>query len=194
MMTNDIEIFNNIVRNRKSTNPSLYNGKVIDKGVVEEILINANTAPTHKLTQPWRFTVYTGKGLQALGQQQADLYKSETPKEHFLESKYEKLLSNPLKCSHIIVIGMKTSESGIPEIEEIEAVACAVQNMYLSCSAYGISCLWGSGGITYMEAAKPLFGLEKEDKLLGFFYMGYTDKESISPKKKDVVNFTSWVE
>lgn len=190
----EIELFNSIVRNRKSTNPSLYNGKVIEKSIIEEILTNANTAPTHKITQPWRFTVYTGNGLKTLAQQQADLYKEETPKEQFLDAKYQKLLSNPLQCSHIIVIGMKKSDNGIPEIEEIEAVACAVQNMYLSCSAYGISCLWGTGGITYMESAKKLFGLDKTDKLLGFFYLGYSDKDTLSPTKKDVTNFTSWVE
>ena len=45
----------------------------------------------------------------------------------------------PLKASHIIAIVMKRSaKKGIPEIEDIEAVSCAVQNIYLSVTAYGL--------------------------------------------------------
>ena len=60
----------------------------------------------------------------------------------------------------------------IPEIEEIESVACAVENMYLTATAYGIGCYWGTGDVTYMEEAKAFFGLGVKDKLLGFMYVG----------------------
>ncbi|MFX6331091.1 hypothetical protein ABTF76_22820, partial [Acinetobacter baumannii] len=66
-----------------------------------------------------------------------------------------KMQTQPLMASHIISIGMKRNEAQcIPEIEEIEAVACAVQNIYLSVSAYGLGGYWTSGGITYIDKAK----------------------------------------
>jgi hypothetical protein len=41
---------------------------------------------------------------------------------------------------------------------------------------YGLGSYWTTGGITYFEEAKPYFDLDPEDKLLGFFYIGYVAK------------------
>jgi nitroreductase len=67
---------------------------------------------------------------------------------------------------------MKRSND-IPEIEEVASVACAVQNLYLSLAPYGIGGYWSTGGIVYMDAAKDWLGLSSEDKLMGFFFLGY---------------------
>ncbi|MEZ4684680.1 MAG: hypothetical protein R3B47_00980 [Bacteroidia bacterium] len=56
----------------------------------------------------------------------------------------------------------------IPVIEEVEAVACAVQNMYLTTFALGLAGYWSSGGMTYHPAMKELFHLGEEDQCLGF--------------------------
>lgn len=117
--------------------------------------------------------MFTGDGLKSLANFQSELYREKSG-DNFDQNKFDKLALKPTQCSHVISIGMKRQIKGkIPEIEEVEAVACAVQNMYLSATTYGIGAYWGSGGITYLEEAKPFFGLEAEDKLLGFFFMGY---------------------
>ncbi len=166
------EAINELIRKRRSLYPQVFSDKQIPREVVEQLLENANWAPTHKLTQPWRFTVFSGEGLKRLGQFQADLYKELTPETEFKQANYDKLLLKPTQCSHVIAIGMARNEI-VPEIEEVEAVACAVQNMYLTATAYGIGAYWGSGGVTYKEEAKAFFGLGEKDKLLGFFFMGY---------------------
>ena len=77
--------------------------------------------------------------------------------------------------------------------EEVAAVACAVQNMYLTTTVYGIGGYWTTGGITYNEKAKPFFELEEEDKLLGFFYIGQVAIPSPQAKRKPVEEVTRWV-
>jgi nitroreductase len=68
---------------------------------------------------------------------------------------------------------MKRDEKkSVPEIEEIGAVFCAVENMYLTATAYGLGAYLSTGGITYFEEAKECFGLGKDDKILGFFHVG----------------------
>ncbi|WPP53613.1 nitroreductase family protein [Catalinimonas niigatensis] len=173
-MTITPEQVNELIRKRRSIHPPLYSGETVDQKIVEQMLENANWAPTHALTEPWRFTVFTGEGLQQLADFQAELYKkASSAKGNFDEKKYEKLQGQPLLCSHVIAIGMKCdARNKIPVIEEVEATACAVQNMYLTATAYGIGCYWGTGGVTYLEEAKSFFGLEEEDKLLGFLYVG----------------------
>ncbi|MEQ8533924.1 MAG: nitroreductase, partial [Imperialibacter sp.] len=81
----------------------------------------------------------------------------------------------------------------IPEIEEIEAVSCAVENMYLTAAAYGVGCYWGSGGITYMEEAKSFFGLGKNDKFLGFLFVGVAGSKWPEGKRGSVEEKTTWV-
>ena len=165
--------FNELARTRRSTFPDqLIAGKKVDDAIIKEILINATWAPNHGKQEPWHFTVFTGDGLQKLADFQSAVYK-EAAGENFKEITYGKLQQNPLKASHVIAIGMKrTANKNIPEIEDIEAVSCAVQNIYLSVSAYGLGGYWTSGGITYKEEAKSFFGLGEQDKLLGFFYIG----------------------
>jgi nitroreductase len=188
------ETINQIIRQRRSVYPTQFDTtRTIDDAIIWQILENANHAPTHKKTEPWRFVVFKGEGLKKLAEFQAALYKEKNIGEKFNESTYQKLLSNPLKASHIIAIGMKRHEN-LPEIEEIEAVACAVQNIYLSATAYGVGGYWGSGGVTYYPEAKSFFGLEENDKLLGFFYLGHIAKPSPENSRKPIQEKVTWVE
>ncbi|OSZ73676.1 nitroreductase [Chitinophagaceae bacterium IBVUCB2] len=188
------DLFNELVRSRRSTFPDqLQAGKKVDDLIIKEILINAGWAPNHGKQEPWHFTVFTGDGLKKLATFQSDLYK-ELAGENFKEITYNKLQQNPLKASHVISIGMKrTDNKNIPEIEDIEAVSCAVQNLYLSVTAYGLGGYWTTGGITYKEEAKAFFGLGKEDKLLGFFYIGHIAIPSTGAFRKPIEEKTNWI-
>jgi Nitroreductase len=185
--------FNALIKKRRSVFPDQFEpGKKIPDEIVAQLVENATWAPNHGRMEPWQFTVFAGDGLQKLADFQSELYKQEA--ENFNESKYIKLKSQPLKASHIIAIGMKrTSKKSIPEIEDIEAVACAVQNIYLSITVYQLGGYWTTGGITYMEKAKPFFGLSDEDKLLGFFYLGYISLPSGSATRKPIHEKVKWV-
>lgn len=187
-------LFNELVRNRRSVFPDqLIPGKKADDEIIKEILVNATWAPNHGQQQPWQFTVFTGEGLKKLASFQSELYKREAG-DQFKEITYNKLLQNPLKASHIIAIGMKrTTTKNIPEIEDIEAVACAVQNIYLSVAAYGLGGYWTTGGITYNEKAKSFFGLGEQDRLLGFFYIGYVAIPSTGATRLPVEQKVVWV-
>lgn len=170
----DVKEFNSIVQNRRSVYPNQFvKDKTIPDEIVWEILENANRAPTHKLTQPWRFTVFAGKGRERFADLQTEIY-TRWAGESFKEKKLKNLREYPLLSSHVIVIGMKRSDTtSIPEIEETIATACAIENLFLSLTAYGLGGYLSTGGITYMEEAKPHFDLKSNDKLIGTFFIGY---------------------
>ncbi len=153
---------------------------------------NANNAPTHKLTEPWRFTVFTGEGLKKLAVQQAAVYK-EFAGSSFKQNKYEQLLTVPPLCSHIIIIGCKRHPELLPEMEEVAAVACAVQNIYLTLAAYGVGGYWSTGGITFIKEAKPLFNLGEDDILMGYFYCGYIQVASAVSRRTPIGAKMEWV-
>ncbi len=197
MQSADYSILNKVIRERRSIYPEQFDpDRTIPEEIIHQLLENANWAPTHGLTQPWYFSIFSGGGLKKLADYQSTLYKKTTPPEHFKKDKFEKLLKRPLLCSHIIGLGMKRQKTEkIPEIEEVEAVACAVQNMYLTATAYGVGCYWGSGGITYNDKAKSFFNLTQKDRLLGFLYIGYPKPDFERPPgfRKPIEDRTYWI-
>ncbi len=190
----NIEEFNRLIRSRRSTFPKQFaEGQKVDDAIVQQILENATWAPNHGNLQPWQFVVFTGEGLKKLAHFQSELYK-ESSGEKFKEATYQNLQSNPLKASHVIALCMKRDpHKKFPEVEEIAAVATAVQNIYLSVTAYELGGYWTTGGVTYNEKAKPFFGLGTEDKLMGFFYIGHVAVPSPEGKRQPVEEKVIWV-
>ena len=190
----DRDQVNLLIRSRRSVYSNQFvPGKQIPDEFIWEILENASWAPSHKLTQPWQFTVFSGRGRQKLAEFQAELYREKSG-ENFRQDKFEKLMRTPLESSHVLALGMKRSlTANIPEVEELAAVACAVQNIYLSTIAYGLGGYWSTGGVTYYGESKAFFGLEDQDRLMGFFYMGYVQMPSPPSKRIPVGEKTRWV-
>ncbi len=186
---------NELIRSRRSVFPKDYSGEKVDDSIVKQMLENANWAPTHKLTEPWRFVVFTGDGLKTLAAFQSECYKQVTQaKGTFEEKKYEGLKLKPMECSHIIAVGMKRDEKkSVPELEELGAVFCAIENMYLTATACGIGCYLSTGGVTNFEEAKSFFGLGREDKLIGFIHVGIPKGLPSAGKRKPVEEKTKWI-
>lgn len=187
---------NELIRNRRSVFQSQYSGEKVDDAIVKQMVENANWAPTHKFTEPWRFIIYKGEGIKKLAVLQSDLYKRITVADgSYKEERFQNLLTKPSLSSHIIVIGMKRDEKkSVPEIEEVGAVFCAVENMHLTATAYGVGGYLSTGGITYFEQAKELFGLGKEDKLIGFFHVGHVKNTLPEGRRRPLEEKVMWVE
>lgn len=184
------------MQERRSVFPKDYiPEKTVADEIVNKMLENANWAPTHKLTEPWRFVVFSGEGLQKLAAFQAECYKAVTQKDKtFKEERYQNLLTKPMQSSHIIAVGMKRDkEKRIREIEEVGAVFCAIQNIYLTATAYGIGCYLSTGGVTYFDEAKEFFGWGKEDKLIGFLNLGVINDKPHQSKRQPIKEKVTWI-
>lgn len=163
-----------IIQNRRTIKPEDYKPRKVLDDVINEILTNARWAPTHGMTEPWHFVIFQDNALKELGEFMANTYKNKTESELFLEKKYQKFIDRPQKSSVVIAICMRRQETEkIPEIEEVAAVACAVQNMHLTATAYGLGGYWSTGNIAYSEEMKSFLNLNPKDKCLGLFYIGY---------------------
>lgn len=169
-------IVEEVISHRRTTKPARMNGQTIDDDVIHQLLQMADWAPTHGNTEPWYFVVFSGEKVKKFCADHAEMYKEHTPTEKFNNESYEKLQHQGDMASHVMAICMKRgSNPKIPEAEEMASVACAVQNMWLDASARGIAAYWGSGGMTYNPAMREYLGLGEQDKVMGFFYLGYTD-------------------
>jgi len=191
----DPKVINEVIKNRRSIFPKTYIDKPISREIIEQVLENANWAPNHKLTEPWRFKVFMGDSLGLLGRTLADIYKANMPEEKYKERKFKKLQANPQKAGCVIAVCMQRDpDESLPEWEEISAVACAVQNMYLTCTAYGVGSYWSSPGLIKFPAVGEFLKLKTGERCLGFFYMGYHDMPQIEGKRGSIVEKVEWID
>ena len=67
----------------------------------------------------------------------------------------------------------------------------AVQNIWLTCAANNIGCYWSTP--KYCIKMNDFFNLNKDEKSLGFIYLGKFDHTKAKPKKrKSIHQKTEW--
>lgn len=169
-----------LIKDRRSNFPAQYSGDTIPDEVVARLLKNANWAPNHYHTEPWRFKVYHGKGLHKLFESLAGIYSAETMPERFSEAKVKKYDDRKSQVSHVIAIVVEKSlRPDLPYVEEVCATACAVQNLWLTLSTYKkYGGYWSTGHLVYTNQFRQFLGLKENQVCLGLFYLG-TLKEPI---------------
>ena len=165
-----------VILHRRTIKPQLMNGRKIDDAIVSHILSLADWAPTHGHTEPWRFFVFSGDGVNRFCSDHASLYQSGTAPEAFLKANYDKFKSMGEKASHLIAVAMKRGNNPkIPAKEEVAAVCCSIQTLLLAAQAHGLAAYWGTGGMTYHPSMKKYFSLSEADEMVGFIYLGYSE-------------------
>lgn len=188
----EASLLNDLIQKRRSIFPDSYVNQPIEKEIIEQILENANWAPNHRHTAPWRFKIFQGDALQRLSDYLGNWYRENTPPEQFSEKKLEKTLHKPLRSDCVIAICMQRDpQESVPEWEEIAAVACAVQNMWLTCTAYGIGSYWSSP--RSIIEARDFLSLEEGESCLGLFYMGYHKLPDLPGKRSPIDEKVTWM-
>lgn len=186
-------MINDLIKNRRSIFPSSYDpNRPIDREILEQLVENANWAPTHRLTEPWRFQVFhSPEGRYELGHYLATYYKNHTPPTLFAPSKYDKALEGCVKSGAVIaIILQRDMEARVPEFEEIAAVAMAVQNMWLTCTELGLGCYWSTPKAA-LEASEFL-ELTEGQRCMGLFYIGWHNAPELPGKRDDIAKKTTW--
>src|SRR5436305_9269397 len=133
---------------------------------IERLLEAATHAPNHHKVEPWRFFVLAGEARKELSEVMAQALaerlreRPQEKEEAMLAKERTKLLRSPV----VIVAAAKHPEQPkVVEIENIEAVAAAVENMLLTAEEIGLACMWRTGDAAYDVRVKQWLGLEPED-------------------------------
>ena len=106
-MRYNLSEINDLIRNRRTIYPEQFSERKVHKEQVELILQNAQWAPTHGNTQPWRFHVFMGESRQRLSQFLGKTYLELTPVDKQNDAKLAKMLRRPMISSVVIAVSMK---------------------------------------------------------------------------------------
>ncbi len=186
-----------IIRARRTLKPPLMSDAPVADEDLHAMLENANWAPTHGLTEPWRFKIYRGAARHALADALGDLYERLVPPEKQKPGKADKLREMPRLAPVVMLIWMQRQEiRKIAEIEEIEAVACAVQSMMLTATARGLGTFWSTPPFVYDPEMNAWLGIGPEDRCLGLLYVGHPAQPDQWPKgrRRSIDEKVEWID
>lgn len=182
-----------IIRDRRSIYPEQFSKRKIHREQIELLLNNAIWAPSHGLTQPWRFVVLQDNALLQLSEVLGNAYLSETPKELQNDKKLIKLINRPkLATAVIALIVDREKDTKISEADDFAAVACAVQNMHLTATAQGIGGFWSSTNMVKTQQFREFVSLTEQQICIGLFYLGYPEIEWPKGQRKPIEYVTTW--
>jgi nitroreductase len=165
--------------------------------LIEKILDAGTWAPTHHLTEPWRFFVLTGRAREKLGEVMAQALAEELADPNSQESrvKIDAEKQRPLRAPVIIAVAASPKQDpNVVELEEIVATSAAIQNMLLAAHALGLGAILRTGKAAYRKKVKDFFGLSDREYLLGFIYLGYPDAQPQKGFRTPFQNKTVWLE
>jgi nitroreductase len=193
MKETNFDFATDLIMRRRSIYPSSFKDELVDDEMVLQLLNNANQAPSHRHTEPWRFHVISAEAKDRFAVFMQDCYKQMFTGDSFNIMKLNKISKKIAKSSHIIMISMmRDKNDSVPEWEELAATACAVQNLYLSVTAAELGGYWSTPDY-FINEAKAFFEMEEGERCLGLFYLG-VPMDELPPRmeKKPIEDKTRW--
>ena len=160
--------------------------------VIEQLLKAGAQAPNHHRVRPWRFIVLTGAGREQLGQAMAESLKASKPDmpPEGLAAEAAKALRSPV----IIAVAVDLpAEPKVVLTENICAAAAAAQNILLAAEGLGLAARWRTGGAATDPLVKTALGLEADQPVIAFLYIGYPEAERPNPERPDHTDRTTWI-
>lgn len=151
-------------------------GQLPTREQIEIILEAATHAPQHHDAEPWKFIVLAGDARLQVGNIVAEDLRpklSHLPPEKaqaVVEQSRNKMLRSPVV---IAVASLKPANPKIVDIENVEAVSAAVQNMLLAAQELGLAAIWRTGDPAYNPNIKEFLGLDPLDHIVAFLYLGF---------------------
>ena len=161
--------------------------ETIERSAVERLLEAGVRAPTHHLTQPWRFVVLAGDARKVLGDAWAAAEAHRDP---------EKVRDKPLR-SPVVIAVIATPKAHLPKVQEIEehhAVGAAMQNILLAAHDMGLGAMIRTGKAAFYEEVREALGVKEGEYVAGFIYLGYPDGSDDRPmtRRTPAAELTEW--
>jgi len=138
--------------------------KVTDEAPTHDELVDmvaaAGRVADHSSLRPWRLIELRGEDRERLGRA---IHKAE---------KKDGASTKPLRAPLLIAVVTRIRKDKVPEWEQ-EAVASGVAHMLsLALDEAGWGVIWRTGSYTRSKAVAKVHGLSKNERLLGWLYVG----------------------
>lgn len=163
-----------------------------DDAQLRQIFKLAMHAPDHARLSPYRFITIRGEARHALAEVFASAVKKRDPEvsEWYLKKQKHKPLRSPLI---VVVVACLHDNPKVPEIEQILSAGAAAYSILLASKAMGFGSIWLTGDNAYDPNVFESLGLDSNEKIVGFIYLG-TETSAVPhlPKPDLDKKITNW--
>jgi len=157
---------------------------------MEKILRAGMRVPDHGRLTPWRFIVIRGGARDKMGKVLGEAFRMANPDsiDEQVEIEEERFARAPIV---IAVVSRTVPEHKIPEWEQILSSGAACQNMLTAALGMGYAAQWITEWCAYDDYVKGALGLEANDKVAGFLYLGSRTEEPTDRQRPDYADIVS---
>jgi len=178
----EADLLLDIMMNRRDVRGNRFLDQPIEEEKIRQILLAAVNAPSVGFSQPWEFVLVKSHEIKQQikesfnqeNEKASNLFEGEKQTE-YNRLKLEGIFEAPLNIAIFYSQAPKPvlGQTSMPEVG-LYSVVCAIQNMWLMARALNIGMGWVS--IIDPEKVKHILKAPEQNKLVGYFCLGYTSQ------------------
>ena len=161
-----------------------------DKKQLDLILNAGMRAPDHGGLTPWHFLIVEGSGLARM----SEILVNAATAKNFDQTKLAKVKNMPFRAPMIIVVSTRyQTHPKVPQQEQLLAAGCCVHAMQLAGFSLGLGGVWRTGEFSYDDQVKQQLGINSNEEIVGFLYLGTKAKSQAEKPAKSFQNYVSYL-
>ena len=169
----------------------------LPRHVIERLISAAVRAPNHKLTEPWRFVVVTGKAKQRYAEirRAHRARKFEQPDSPEARAAMDKTYQEHVRTPAFLFVLTEVSDDAVRREEDYGATMMAIENLLVAAAADGIGTFLRTGGIMTHPDVVELIGVPPGVRIVGVISLGYlAQPPEPSPRRKPATDVVRWLD
>ncbi len=171
-----------LLKDRASTLPRFMGEPGPSDADLAEMFEAATRVPDHGKMQPWRFVVLRGDDRKKMGEVFAEALKSRKP--DAAQEAIDAELNRAMRAPVVIAVLARTKPSRkVPQVEQVVSAGQAALALHLAGQAKGFGSVMLTGDNAYDPKVRAFFGLQEDDAIVAFLYMG-TPKGPVPDKSR----------
>ena len=145
-----------------------------NKEQLDTLFQAAIRVPDHAALTPYRFIVAQDQGLEKLAQ----AYVKALTLKGADQAKLDKAAKMPFRAPMVVTIVTQYQEhEKVPHSEQLITAGCAAHAMQMAAYSLGLGAMWRTGDLAFNDTVKEELGIELNEDIVGFLYIGTKAKE-----------------
>ena len=168
----------------------------VPRQVIQQLLECAVRAPNHKLTEPWRFIVLTGRARDRLAEIRAHhrLKRFTDPAGAEAAAAADKVRREGRETPAFVVVLTAVSPDEITREEDYAATMMAAGNLMTAAQALGLGTYLRTGGVMRDPALLELAQVPEGFRIVAVISLGYPAEAEPPRRRKPPTEVTRWLD
>ncbi len=169
-----------------------FTNRVVTREELEGLFHDANQAPNHRLTQPWRFYACGPEARAAYGLALGNRKAKKATDEAHAEQLRRETSDAHRAWPGMVIVSMTLNENAEIREEDYAATMMAVQTLCLSAVAHGLGTYIRTGAIMDDPAARAAAGVPEGERIIAVLTVGEPLEVPAPKTRRPATELTNW--